>query len=67
MTSALDGSGQFALLLCGHAGDAAGDDLATFRHKALKQFHVFVIDLRGILARKGAGFAAARKWRKWWP
>ena len=61
MARALDGLGQFTLLLGANGGDAAGDNLATLGHEALQQAHVLVVDLGGVLARERAGLAAAEK------
>src|SRR3546814_9014758 len=46
---ALDGLGQFTLLLCGDRSDTAGDDLAAPGYETLQQSDVLVIDLRRIL------------------
>src|SRR5690349_14965375 len=57
----LDRGRQLTLLLARNGGDAARHDLATLRHEALQQAHVLIVDLRRILAREGAGLAAAEK------
>src|SRR5690606_1554685 len=57
VASALDGLGQFALLLGGNGGDARGHDLAAFGNVTLKQLHVLVVDLRCVGAREGADLA----------
>src|SRR3546814_5379103 len=62
MARALDRLRQLALLLGGNRSDAAGDDLAALGHKALEQTDVLIIDLRRVLAGKGAGLAATEKW-----
>src|SRR3546814_18574046 len=49
-------------LLGGNRSDAAGDDLAALGHKALEQTDVLIVDLRRVLAGKGAGLAATEKW-----
>ncbi|KAG5729474.1 hypothetical protein E4T56_gene20938, partial [Termitomyces sp. T112] len=61
MTGALDRLTQFTLLLGGNGGDAAGNDLATFGHEALKQADVLIVDLGSVLAREGAALAATEK------
>src|SRR4029079_13415835 len=61
VASALDGARELALLLGRDGGDARRDDLAALRDEALEQAHVLVIDLRRVLAREGAGLAAAEK------
>src|SRR3546814_6397599 len=53
---------QLALFLGGNRSDAAGDDLAALGHKALEQTDVLIVDLRRVLAGKGAGLAATEKW-----
>src|SRR3546814_15509596 len=53
---------QLALLLGGNRSDAAGDDLAALGHKALEQTDVLIVDLRRVLAGKGAGLPATEKW-----
>src|SRR3546814_1988839 len=62
MARALDRLRQLALLLGGNRSDAAGDDLAALGHKALEQTDVLIVDLRRVLAGKGAGLAATEKW-----
>src|SRR3546814_17574212 len=59
---ALDGLGQFTLLLCGDRSDTAGDDLAALGYETLQQSDVLVIDLRRILGGEGAALTAAEKW-----
>src|SRR5690606_14942902 len=61
MARALDSLAELPLLLRRNAGDAAGPDHAAFGHEAVKQAHVLVIDLRRVLGRERAGFAAAEK------
>src|SRR3546814_5841100 len=56
---ALDGLGQFTLLLCGDRSDTAGDDLAALGYETLQQSDVLVIDLRRILGGEGAALTAA--------
>src|SRR5262249_39045680 len=56
---ALDGLGQFALLLLGNGGDAGRDDLAALGNVARQQLDVLVVDARRIGARERAGLAAA--------
>src|SRR5215469_5134411 len=58
---ALDRLGKLALLLCRYCGDAARHDLAAFRHEALQQLDVLVVDLRRIGARERAALAAAEE------
>src|SRR3546814_19146484 len=62
MARALDRLRQLALLLGGNRSDAAGDDLAALGHKALEQTDVLIVDLRRVLAGKGAGLTATEKW-----
>src|SRR3546814_532137 len=62
MARALDRLRQLALLLGGNRSDAAGDDLAALGHEALEQTDVLIVDLRRVLAGKGAGLAATEKW-----
>src|SRR6476659_2106560 len=61
MARALDGARELTLLLGGDGGDARRDDLPALRDKALEQADVLVIDTRCVLAREGAGFAAAEE------
>src|SRR5688572_7010635 len=56
---ALDGAGELALLQRRDGGDARGNDLAAFRHVALQQPDVLVVDLGRVRARERAGLAAA--------
>src|SRR5690606_11289820 len=58
---ALDGPGQFALLLRRDGGDTGGDDLAALGDIALQQTHVLVVDGGRVLARERADLAAAEK------
>src|SRR5690606_34835908 len=58
VAGALDGLGQFALLLGGNGGDARGHDLAAFGDVTLQQLHVLVVDLRRVGARERAHLAA---------
>src|SRR5690348_14064758 len=58
---ALDGLGEFALLLRRHRGDAARHDLAALGHVTLQQLHVLIVDLRRIGARERAGLATAEE------
>src|SRR5690606_38197173 len=58
---ALDGAGEFTLLLGGNRRDAARNDLAALRDVALQELHVLVIDLRGVGAGEGAGLATAEE------
>jgi hypothetical protein len=48
MTRTLDRLSEFALLLGGNGGDAAWDDLTTFRDKALKQADILIINFRRV-------------------
>src|ERR1700674_1821093 len=58
---ALDGAGEFALLLGGDGGDAARHDLAALGHVTHQQLGILVVDLRRIRTRERAGLAAAEK------
>src|SRR4051794_14555079 len=58
---ALDGLGQFALLLGRHRGDARGHDLAALGDVALQELHVLVVDLRRVGAGERAYLAAAEE------
>src|SRR3546814_14838188 len=58
VAGALDGLGQFALLLGRHRGDARGHDLAAFGNEPRQQLRVLVVDLRRIGARERAGLSA---------
>src|SRR6202051_4011760 len=60
-TRALDGAGEFALLLGGHGGDAARHDLAALGHVTHQQLGILVVDLRRIGTRERAGLATAEK------
>src|SRR4051812_30586178 len=61
MTRSLDRPRKLTLLLRGDCGDPAGDDLAALRNEALQQANVLIVDARRVLAREGAGFAAAEE------
>src|SRR5690606_10437824 len=58
IAGALDGLGQFALLLLGDGRDARRNDLAALADVALQQFHVLVVDLRRVFAGERAHLAA---------
>ena len=58
----LDRLSEFALLGRTDGGDAAGNDLATFRDETLKQADILIVDLWRIFGCEGAAFAAAEKW-----
>src|ERR1700724_2676826 len=60
-TRALDGAGEFTLLLGGDGGDAARHDLAALGHVTHQQLGILVVDLRRIRARERAGLATAEK------
>src|SRR5713226_4760339 len=60
-TRALDGAGEFALLLGGHGGDPARHDLAALGHVTHQQLGILVVDLRRVRTRERAGLAAAEK------
>src|SRR5450432_732457 len=60
-TRALDGAGEFTLLLGGHGGDAARHDLAALGHVTHQQLGILVVDLRRIRTRERAGLAATEK------
>src|SRR6266849_2290593 len=60
-TRALDGAGEFALLLGGDGGDAARHDLAALGHVTHQQLGILVVDLRRIRTRERAGLATAEK------
>src|SRR5690349_11121849 len=60
-TRALDGAGEFALLLGGDRRDAARHDLAALGDVAHQQLGILVIDLRRVRTRERAGLAAAEK------
>src|SRR6187551_629843 len=61
MTGTLDRLGEFALLLGGNRGDAAGHDLATLGDEALKQADVLIVDPGRVLRGEGAALAAAEE------
>src|SRR5690606_4248649 len=56
---ALDGLGQFALLLGRNGGNAARNDLAALGNIAAEQADVLVVDLWRAFARERASLAAA--------
>src|SRR6476659_6782055 len=58
---ALDGAGEFTLLLGGDGGDAARHDLAALGHVTHQQLGILVVDLRGIRTRERTGLAATEK------
>src|SRR3954467_11117355 len=58
---ALDGAGEFTLLLGGDGGDAARHDLAALGHVTHQQLGILVVHLRRIRTRERAGLAAAEK------
>src|SRR6187549_3671207 len=58
---ALDGAGEFTLLLGGDGGDAARHDLAALGNVTHQQLGILVVDLRRIRTRERAGLAAAEK------
>src|SRR5260221_7814440 len=58
---ALDGAGEFTLLLGGDGGDAARHDLAALGHVTHQQLGIPVVDLRRIRTRERAGLAATEK------
>src|SRR6185437_14085679 len=58
---ALDRLRELALLLCRHGGDTAWHDLAAFRHEALQQLDVLIVDLRRVGAGERAALAAAEE------
>src|SRR6186997_35341 len=60
-TRALDGAGEFTLLLGGDGGDAARHDLAALGDVTHQQLGILVVDLRRIRTRERAGLAAAEK------
>src|SRR5256885_4372892 len=60
-TRALDGAGEFALLLGGHRGDAARHDLAALGDVTHQQLGILVVDLRRVRTRERTGLAAAEK------
>src|SRR5881227_4484382 len=60
-TRALDGAGEFTLLLGGDGGDAARHDLAALGDVTHQQLGILVVDLRRIRTRERAGLAATEK------
>src|SRR5258707_6652359 len=58
---ALDGAGEFTLLLGGDGGDAARHDLAALGHVTHQKLGILEVDLRRIRARERAGLAATEK------
>src|ERR1700709_978056 len=58
---ALDGAGEFTLLLGGDGGDAARHDLAALGDVTHQQLGILVVDLRRIRTRERAGLAATEK------
>src|SRR4051794_34642097 len=60
-TRALDGAGEFTLLLGGDGGDAARHDLAALGDVTHQQLGILVIDLGRIRTRERAGLATAEK------
>src|SRR5262249_5592584 len=60
-TRALDGAGEFTLLLGGHGRDAARHDLAPLRNVTHQQLGILVVDLRRVRTRERAGLATAEK------
>src|SRR5690606_6154299 len=60
-TRALDGTGEFTLLLGRHGRDTGRNDLAALGNIALQKLHILVIDLRGVGTGEGAGLAAAEE------
>src|SRR3954471_1587639 len=58
---ALDGLGQFALLLGRDRGDPRRHDLAALGDVALQELHVLVVDLRGVGAGERAHLAATEE------
>src|SRR5258708_25560878 len=58
---ALDGAGEFTLLLGGDGSDAARHDLATLGDVTHQQLGILVVDLRRIRTRERAGLAATEK------
>src|SRR5260221_7692672 len=58
---ALDGAGEFTLLLGGDGSDAARHDLAALGDVTHQQLGILVVDLRRIRTRERAGLAAAEK------
>src|SRR4029453_9730113 len=60
-TRALDGAGEFTLLLGGNRRDAARHDLAALGDVTHQELGILVVDLRRIRTRERAGLAAAEK------
>src|SRR5512138_2870689 len=60
-TRALDGAGEFTLLLGGDGGDAARHDLAGLGDVTHQQLGILVVDLRRVRTRERAGLAATEK------
>src|SRR5947208_5661267 len=60
-TRALDGAGEFTLLLGGDGGDATRHDLAALGDVTHQQLGILVVDLRRIRTRERAGLAATEK------
>src|SRR6201746_554137 len=58
---ALDGAGEFTLLLGGDGGDAARHNLAALGDVTHQQLGILVVDLRRIRTRERAGLATAEK------
>src|SRR6185312_6494873 len=58
---ALDGAGEFSLLLGGNRRDAARHDLAALGDVAHQQLGILVVDLRRVGARERAALAAAEE------
>src|SRR6187549_296289 len=58
---ALDGAGEFTLLLGGDGGDAARHDLAALGNVTHQQLGILVVDLRRVRTRERAGLATAEK------
>src|SRR5260370_16696634 len=58
-TRALDGAGEFTLLLGGDSGDAARHDLAALGHVTHQKLGILVVDLRRIRTREPAGLTPA--------
>src|SRR6516165_10294133 len=58
---ALDGAGEFTLLLGRHCGDAARHDLAALGDVTHQQLGILVVDLRRVGARERAALATTEK------
>src|SRR5579871_4505279 len=54
-----DGVGEPPLVRGAHAGNAARNNLAAFRHESVQQLYVLVIDVVDFLDAKPANFLAA--------